>query len=166
MGRDAPGRIRPVTAIAIALATATWVRAQDEADRGEVSAEVRAELARHAGTWRVESMIHEGEESDPDVARSIERVVEGDRVVWRRDGKSFSASRIVVNPGVEPATIDVIPEGGPARGKRVLGIYRLEPGRLTICMASPDGRRPKQFGAEKGSKQSLMVFERIDPAER
>jgi uncharacterized protein (TIGR03067 family) len=138
--------------------------AQDEPKGGEVSEAVRAELARHAGTWRVESMVYEGEESDPEVARSIERVVEGERVVWRRDGKSFSASRIEIDPGKDPATIDVIPEGGPARGKRVLGIYELEGDRMTICMAAPGGPRPKRFEAGEGSRQNLMVLVRAGPA--
>jgi uncharacterized protein (TIGR03067 family) len=121
---------------------------------------VKAEVARHQGTWRVVSSVREGKEAPQDVARSIERVVEGDRVVWKREGKNFAGTKVVLDPTRSPKTIDVIPEGGPNRDKRVLGIYKLEGDTLTICMAEPDKDRPKSFEAPEGSGFMLMKFER------
>ena len=55
----------------------------------------------------------------------------------------------------------MIPDGGPSRGKHVLGIYRLESDKLTLCMADPGQPRPREFKAEKGSRQTLMIFRRL-----
>jgi uncharacterized protein (TIGR03067 family) len=121
---------------------------------------LKAEVARHQGTWRVVSSVREGKEAPQDVTRSIERVVDGDHVVWKRDGKNFAGTKVVLDPTRSPKAIDVIPEGGPYRDKRVLGIYRLEGDTLTICMAEADKERPKAFEAPEGSGFMLMKFER------
>jgi uncharacterized protein (TIGR03067 family) len=118
------------------------------------------ELKRHQGTWIVTSSIYEGQEAQAAVATSIKRIVDGDHVVWERDGKRFAGSRIVVDPKSEPKAIDVIPDGGPNRGEPVLGIYKLENGTLTICMAGPGRARPREWKAEKGSECTLRIFRR------
>jgi uncharacterized protein (TIGR03067 family) len=116
------------------------------------------ELDRHQGTWRATSSIYEGQEAPAEVVRSITRSVEKDHVVWKRDGKSFAGTRIELDPSRDPKAIDVIPDGGKDRGERVLGIYKLENNRLTICMAAPGQPRPRAFKAEKGSGCTLRTF--------
>ena len=123
------------------------------------------ELTHHQGTWVVTSFIRDGVETPAEIATSIVRVVEGDHVVWKRAGKSFAGTSLVLDPTTIPKSIDVMPDGGPSKDKRVLGIYQLEAEILTICMASPDQPRPKAFRAEKGTGQTLMVFRR-EPAKR
>jgi len=120
----------------------------------------QAELARHQGTWSVLSFRREGKDTPAEITQTIIRIVEGDHVVWKREGKSFAATKVELDPSKSPATIDVIPDGGPARDKRILGIYKLEGNRLTICMADADQPRPTEFKAEQGSKWTLMRFER------
>lgn len=124
------------------------------------------ELARHQGTWRVTSSIYEGEEASAEIVRSITRTVEQSHVVWKRDGKSFAGTRIEFDPSRDPRTIDVIPDGGKDRGQRVLGIYKLEKDRLTICMSAPGKLRPTEFKAEKGSGWILRTFSREKAGEK
>jgi uncharacterized protein (TIGR03067 family) len=119
---------------------------------------VKEELERHQGTWRATSSIYDGQEAPQEIVRSITRTVEKDHVVWKRDGKSFAGTRIELDPSRDPKTIDVIPDGGKDRGERVLGIYKLEDDRLTICMAAPGQPRPKEFKADKGSGCTLRTF--------
>jgi len=121
---------------------------------------LRAERERHQGTWTVTSSIYDGQPAPDALVRSIERVVTGDHVVWKRDGKSFSGTKVELDPAPEPKTLDVIPDGGRNRGERVLGIYRLDGDRLTICMAAPGQPRPKEFKAGKGSGCTLRTFRR------
>jgi uncharacterized protein (TIGR03067 family) len=124
------------------------------------SPEVEEELKAHQGVWRTESFRRDGKDTPEAIAKSITRAVDGDHVVWKRDGKSFSGSTIVLDPTADPKTIDILADGGPARDKRVLGVYKLEDDTLTICTADPDQPRPKDFKAEKDSKHTLMVFKR------
>jgi uncharacterized protein (TIGR03067 family) len=119
---------------------------------------VKDELDRHQGTWRATSSIYDGQEGSSEVVRSITRTVEDDHVVWKRDGKSFAGTRIELDPSHDPKAIDVIPDGGQNRGERVLGIYKLEQDRLTICMAAPGQPRPKAFKAENDSGCTLRTF--------
>ncbi|MDR3621222.1 MAG: TIGR03067 domain-containing protein [Paludisphaera borealis] len=124
------------------------------------SPEVKKELAKHQGVWATESFHRDGKDTPDAIARSITRTVDGDHVVWKRNGKSFSGSTIVLDPTADPKTIDILADGGPARDKRVLGIYKLEDDRLTICTSDADQPRPKDFKAEKDSRRTLMVFKR------
>lgn len=121
---------------------------------------LKHEQGRHQGTWAVVSFHRDGQETPREITASIKRIVKDDHVVWTRAGKSFAGTTVVLDPTREPKTIDVLPDGGPSRDKRVLGIYRLEGDRLTICMADPDQPRPREFKAEKGSKCTLMTFRR------
>jgi uncharacterized protein (TIGR03067 family) len=120
-----------------------------------------AEKAKHQGEWEVTSYIRDGKEAEPEIRASIRRVVEGDHVVWKRDGQSFAGTRFEVDPTKSPATIDLIPDGGPQRDKHVLGIYRLEGDVLTICVADVDQPRPLTFEAEPGSKKTLQKLKRV-----
>ena len=122
---------------------------------------VRAEVARHQGTWAVTSFVREGKETPPEVARTIVREVEGNHVVWKRAGKSFAGTTVVLDPTKEPHTIDVVPDGGRARGKAVVGIYNLEGDILTICMADADKPRPTALAAPAGTGLTLMTFRRV-----
>jgi uncharacterized protein (TIGR03067 family) len=122
-----------------------------------------SERSRHAGKWAVLSMIRDDKEADPKIRASIIRVVEDDHIVWKRDDKSFAGTRFEFNLTVLPNEIDLIPDGGPATDKHVLGIYRFEAGQLTICIADAGQPRPKGFEAKVGSKQTLQTFKRIQP---
>jgi uncharacterized protein (TIGR03067 family) len=122
-----------------------------------------AERARHQGAWVATSSMRDGEPAAADVVASIRRVVEKDHVTWKRDGKNFAGTRFEIDPTKTPRTIDLIPDGGPNRDKRVLGIYKLEGDDLTICIADVDQPRPSGFEAKAGSKQTLQSFKRVKP---
>jgi uncharacterized protein (TIGR03067 family) len=96
------------------------------------------------------------------VVRQITRVVDGDHVTWKRDGKPFAGTTIKLDSKANPSTIDVTPDGGADRDRAVLGIYRLEGDTLTICMAAAQADRPNAFESPAGSKRSVMVFRRVD----
>jgi uncharacterized protein (TIGR03067 family) len=118
-------------------------------------------LDRQQGTWSVISFRREGRETPKEIGQTIIRVVEGDHVVWKRSGRTFAGTRIELDASKSPATIDVIPDGGPSRGKRILGIYKLDAeGVLMICMADADRPRPTEFSAEIGSNRTLMQFKK------
>ena len=122
---------------------------------------VKDELKRHEGTWSMTSSIYDDHPASEDLLRLFKRIVKGDHEVWMRSGKRFGETKFVLDPSKEPKAIDVIPDDGLNRGKRVLGIYKLEGDKLTICMAaSPDKPRPTEFKAGRGSGCFLRTFTR------
>ena len=142
--------------LVLAILTAGWgveVPALDDSV-------AKAERERHQGTWIATSFVFDGTETPKDIVATITRTVEGDHVVWKRDGKNFAGTKFVLDPSKNPKTIDVTPDGGPNRDKVVLGIYKFEKDTLTICMAGTGQERPKTFEAEKGSGRTLMAFRR------
>jgi uncharacterized protein (TIGR03067 family) len=126
----------------------------------------KEDLEKQQGTWVAVSFRRDGQDTPQEIVRTITRTVEGEHVVWKRDGKSFAGTALVLDPGQDPKAIDVIADGGPSRGKRVLGIYKIDSNQLTLCMADPDQPRPREFKAEKGSGHTLMVFTRQETRAR
>jgi uncharacterized protein (TIGR03067 family) len=120
----------------------------------------KAELERWQGTWSVESSIFDGQPAAPELTNSIQMIVTADHVVWKRDGKSFAGTKLVLDPSANPKTTDVIPDGGRFMGEHVLGIYRFDSDALIICMASPGKPRPLDFKADQGTGRTLRVFRR------
>lgn len=123
------------------------------------SASQRA-LDRQQGVWRAVSSVREGQAGPPEVIATITRRVEGNHVTWSRDGKTFAGSTIELRPDAIPAAIDVLPDGGAARGERVLGIYRLEGDTLTIAMADAGAPRPTSFESAPGVRVTVQTFRR------
>jgi uncharacterized protein (TIGR03067 family) len=121
----------------------------------------KTELKRHQGVWAATSSTFDGQLAPEPIVRSIQRTVNGDQVIWERQGKRFAGTTIAVDATREPNQIDVIPDGGPNRGERLLGIYNLEGDRLKICMARAGQPRPSAFTAEKGSGWTLQTFHRM-----
>jgi uncharacterized protein (TIGR03067 family) len=123
----------------------------------------KVEVARHQGTWNVVSFVRDGKPSSKELTDSIVRVVEGDHVVWRREGKSFAGTTFELDLSKDPKTIDLIPDGGKARGEHVLGVYKWDGDTLVICTADAGKPRPTAFEASAGSGQTLMTFRRQTP---
>lgn len=130
---------------------------------GDDPAGLAEEKARHQGTWAVERSVRDGKDGPADVLKQIVREVEGDRVVWKRGDSSFAATKFEINPEAEPKSIDLIPEGGPNRGERVLGIYAFEEDRLILCVADSGEPRPLEFGSEPGDGRTWMTFRKVEP---
>jgi hypothetical protein len=120
-------------------------------------------LANHQGIWNVVSFNRNETMTPKEITDSIIRIVEKDHVVWKRNGKAFAGTKIVLDDSKNPKWIDVLPDGGPGKGDKIPGIYKQESDTLTICMADIGKPRPLEFTSPKGSDHTLMVFRRTKP---
>lgn len=92
----------------------------------------------------------------------------GQEVRWAFDGDKMKASvhgvdhstKVVVEPKAEPhPTIDIEIVEGPdeVKGKKSLGIYKLDGDKLTVCVGMPGtDKRPAEF---KGVEDEAFMFE-------
>lgn len=77
--------------------------------------------------------------------------------IYKESPRREEATILSVNPKTTPAELDL---KGSEDGQEFAskGIYKLENGRLTICIGD---ERPKIFSGAKGSKTVLLVLERM-----
>jgi uncharacterized protein (TIGR03067 family) len=127
------------------LLVATFASAVDPKET-----KLQQEETLHQGVWQVTSFTRNGKETAKQTVDSIERMVDGKHVVWKRE----------LNPEINPKTLDVSPDGGTMKGEKLLGIYKLEGDILTICMAPKGKDRPAKFEAIPGTDDTLMVFKK------
>jgi uncharacterized protein (TIGR03067 family) len=111
--------------------------------------------ARLQGNWyttdqKSEDLIFISSGGDPSLS------FQGDKLICY----GFPAGRYTIDATKEPKTIDMIYEAGPPAGLTDRGIYKLEGGVLTICLAKSPNPRPHDFTVPKGSKRILTVYKR------
>jgi uncharacterized protein (TIGR03067 family) len=64
-----------------------------------------------------------------------------------------------LDPSQNPATIDLIPDAGPVKGKTLKGVYVFQGDMLKICTnLKPDGERPKGVVSKEGQGCRLIYL--------
>lgn len=113
------------------------------------------------GRWQSVSYALDGKNATPEQMQKIQLVIEPDgKATALNDGKVFIASSITVDPSTSPMSMDVTYNDGDDKGKKSLGIYKIEDGVLTICRAPAKKPRPTAFGSAPGSGLTLMTYKR------
>jgi len=69
-----------------------------------------------------------------------------------------------LDPSKTPKTIDLDIKTGMDQGKKQLGIYKIEDGKLTVIVAAAGSKdRPKSFQPAEGDDVLEFVLERAKP---
>lgn len=133
-------------------------RAEDKKD---------GELKALKGTWAAQSLVFDGENVPADVAGKLHLKVEGEKATLvgglSKLGDNFIATarkdefKIVLGTKGDLKTIDlkVDKEGG----RTIPGIYKLEKGKLTVCLNFKNGDRPTKFESKADTGTGLYEFE-------
>jgi RNA polymerase sigma factor (sigma-70 family) len=137
-----------------------------EAGRGVAKKDDAAakELKAMAGEWRVVGLEEGGRKATADDVKGMKWTFEGAEVVPDNPGlEATDRYKVKLDPTKSPKQIDLHVLEGLHKGKTNEGIYKLEDGRLTICLRdekSPEKGRPKEFTAAKGSNQGIIILEK------
>lgn len=119
------------------------------------------------GRWKVVALESDGRkatEAELDAMKDGGWVFQGTKVSFEDLRAPAVTSSFKLDPSKEPKRIDLIGLDGPQKDKTMEGIYKLEDGRLTICvrdLASAGKGRPTGFATEAGSGLGLIVLERV-----
>jgi uncharacterized protein (TIGR03067 family) len=123
----------------------------------------KQDLAAMQGDWALASMIADGQAVPEDDCQGLFRTMKGDQYSVFRYDKQLSKGTFRLDATQKPRSIDFLAAEAPSGTKPMLGIYKLEDGKLKICYTRPGQDRPKEFSSVEGTKQYLTVWERERP---
>ncbi len=139
---------------------------------GSVIADDASELKELQGPWEVTELVEDGKVIPRDAIR--EWLPSGGKIEIEENAMIFNSPDdgkkhvkvFSIDATTYPRSIDL----NTREKKDGWGIYRMDNGRLIVCLAHPEeAQRPTEFSAKEGSKQMLMVLERpakkTEPAE-
>src|SRR5262245_36872224 len=121
------------------------------------------ELKALAGSWKLVAVEVEGKPVPRGELPAISFTLypDGQSTVRTPDGEFQTKS--VIDPSKTPKTLDIEYLGGPLKGQKQYGIYKVEGDRWTVFATPPGGKaedRPRAFDS-KAAKGALVVWERV-----
>jgi uncharacterized protein (TIGR03067 family) len=132
---DAPGGLRP-----------ELPGRAEELDRQELQ-----------GQWALSAGEDTGTPLSADVVKGSALSFAGDTYALRA-GTDVASGRYRLSPFERPRQITLTGAGGERRG-----IYKLDRGQLTLCLADPGQEPPREFTTRSGTGRRLYVWRRGGP---
>ncbi|MBY0455808.1 MAG: protein kinase, partial [Gemmataceae bacterium] len=122
-------------------------------------AEGQSEKERLQGTWIAISLESQGKFLPVNPTGDLSLVIAGSQMRLTMRGNPAGGGAFTLDPSRTPKEIDVNEVDGKGR---LLGIYRLEGDRLTLCLGDTGGPRPTMFETQPDlqSKRLNVVFRR------
>jgi uncharacterized protein (TIGR03067 family) len=111
------------------------------------------------GTWVAVSAEVDGKEAPAEAIKDFTLVITADKLIFNPKGENRQTS-YKLDPAKMPKAIDLTPLDGPAKGKAMKSIYRLDGDRLTLCLQNSDGDAPTEFATKANSGLRLLVLKR------
>lgn len=126
-------------------------------DKGKAAREVQ-------GTWEGVTAEQAGKKGRLGAVWEVkeEKIIE-------TNAKGMGEWKYRISPAKTPKEIDLTPNVGPAAGKTLKGIYKIEKDTLTICYVSgtveyPEKKeRPREFDTKKTDDVVILTFQRKAP---
>jgi uncharacterized protein (TIGR03067 family) len=126
--------------------------------------EAKKELKVLQGTWKVVALEAGGKAFPKEKVPDFTLVIAADGNATGKLPKGDLQYTMTVNPKKNPKTIDNLHTGGPQKGMKQYGIYKLEGDKWTVCMTragAEESERPKDFATSEKSTGVVFVFERV-----
>lgn len=125
--------------------------AQDDADNKE--------LKKLEGSWLLVSGESKGEALPEKILKNAKLTIVGDKHTVEL-GEDTIVGTHRLDATKKPKEIDATDTEGPFKGKKMLGIYKLEKDQFTVCFAAPDKDRPTEFTTKSGTGTLLHAWKR------
>jgi uncharacterized protein (TIGR03067 family) len=118
-----------------------------------------SDLDQLQGTWYITSLEMDSNAMPGSALAGAHIVVKKNQ--FKSLGMSSDYEGIIeLGESSKPKTFDLVFKTGPEKGNRNLGIYKLEGGKWTICLATRGSTRPKKFETRADSGFALQTLER------
>jgi uncharacterized protein (TIGR03067 family) len=125
-------------------------------DKGESKEASKKAAESFAGTWKVASVIVNGNEFED--AKDWKFTFKGEKLT-RKTADGEETYTFKLDPSKKPAEVDFIPDQGDNKGKTLKGIYAAKSGELKICLTlSPEAKRPKELASKDGEEEILITL--------
>ena len=112
------------------------------------------------GTWKAVSVKQGGQIVPEEFVKSMTFNFDGKKYVQKVQEQSEEGN-YSIDASQSPKTIDLDIKTGNDQGKKQIGIYKIEDGKLTFVVAMAGSKdRPKSFKPEEGADVIEFVLER------
>jgi uncharacterized protein (TIGR03067 family) len=112
------------------------------------------------GNWKVVSVKQAGQNVPAEILKTMTFNFDGKKYVQKAQGQ-VEEGNYSIDPSQSTKTIDLDIKSGPDQGKKQLGIYKFEDGKLTFVVAMAGSKdRPKSFKTEEGADVIEFVLDR------
>jgi uncharacterized protein (TIGR03067 family) len=109
-----------------------------------------------AGEWKMLSAVMSGQPLNPEHVKIGKRIATASEMEVKVGSQSIMKASYAVNRTAAPMEMNY----RLSTGREQVGIWTLEGGRLTTCLASPGQDRPAEFSSTAGDGRTLTVWER------
>jgi len=115
------------------------------------------------GEWRPLVLKQKGQAAPAEALGVMTFKFDGEKYV-QTVGPLSEEGNYTLDPSKTPKTIDFDIKTGMDQGKKQLGIYKIEDGKLTVIVAAAGSKdRPKSFQPAEGDDVLEFVLERAKP---
>lgn len=121
--------------------------------------EVKKEIARFEGSWKIVSLETEQNKLTEDALKHFLLKIEGDKFTTVEDMRETHGT-FKLDPSKKPKTIDIAQTDRETKGKTILGIYELDGDTYKLCGDMSGKNRPTEFAVKAGSGHFLEVLKR------
>src|SRR5579871_5940213 len=117
------------------------------------------DLEKLQGTWNITSLETDGRSASSSLLSAAQITITHNKFKSTGMGGDYEG-RVEVDEAAKPKTLDLVFTGGPEKGNRNRGIYKLVGGTWTLCLATRGDLRPKKFATTVGSGFALETLQR------
>ncbi len=116
---------------------------------------------RIQGSWKGVKLEVQGKAAPAEVIEKGKYVFKDKKLTMFDGDKNVGESEFTLDPDKNPKTIDLVATQGPGKGRKMLGIYRIDDDSLTLCVGE---KRPTEFSG--AGQAGLVQFKRSKEVEK